>query len=242
VALFGLGAVPAAAWRPTRGWEPARFTVGNRRLPVTTTDLKQVVEGSKALAVKRFFRPGLVDPVCGMPGSPPCSTPTPQAALQGLDGGILGPPWEGGMSGVLCGSFANAMNRLSRLLAEAKRLNLGGTVVAQAQQRLDDESSVVSFWKRSDPILPSTCTKVTAEVEALNTALEKLIAQAGGNVDVAPPPALPAPPSKVSEVASTVKWVAVSAGIIAGVVLLAPVVYEGVAWVRQARKRKARLK
>lgn len=216
----GLG-TPAAAWRPTRGWD------AGPRLRVHTSDLKNVVESAKQRAAAKLFTPAFAVSSCGQPGGLPCTASTPQSALAGL-----GAPWD---YDVTCSEFSAQMDRMSRLLGEVTRLGLTGTVVEQAKQRFADESSAF-FWKRSDPVLPSTCTRVTGEVTAINEALSKAIAAAGGNTDVAPPPI----PGGGNETASTIKTVAIAAGVIAGVVVLAPLVFEGVAWAKIARKARGR--
>lgn len=233
--IAGLGSVPAAGWRPTRGWEVSRFTVG-QRVPVTAPAIRAVVDDAQRRTARALFTPAFAVETCGQPGGLPCSAATPQSALKGLSGlGDLGAAWD---YNPLCSSFAYEMNRLGPLLAEADRIGLTGTVVDQARARLDVESSSLMAWRRSDPVLPSTCAKVTNEVLALNNALAAAIKQRGGDPGIAAPPGQPYDPNAPSDTASTIKTVAIAAAIIAGVMVVAPMVWEGVAWAKVARSKK----
>lgn len=222
--VVGLGSIPAAGWRPTRGWENTHLTVGTRPA-FTPASLRSVVDSAEARAAARLFTPAYAVETCGQPGGVPCDSGTPQAALAGF------------VDNTFCPSFARELERSAMLLAEAKRIGLTGPVVDAVQKRYDDEHSW-AFWRASSVISTGACKQATSEVSVLNSALSAALQPAGGNVTVAPP-ALP-PPSEGSGISSTVKTVAVAAAVIAGVVIAAPLVFEGVAWAKLARKARAR--
>jgi hypothetical protein len=133
-----------------------------------------------------------------------------------------------------CSAFEAAINALGEALKRAKEAKVSNPDVQRAQERYDRETSLL-LWRRSF-VTWFDCKEKTQDIrqliELVNAALSK-----AGESPVQLPPSTVAETSP-SETASTVKTVAIALGIVAGVVVLAPLVWEGVAWAKAARKAK----
>lgn len=109
--------------------------------------------------------------------------------LLGLSSGVpapppgLGAPWY---VGTFCTPFAHAIDTLGALLSEAESLGITSSAVyQQAKARHEQETSFFAF-RRSDPLLPATCTKETNDVIAVIQALNAEVKGAGGKGIVPP--------------------------------------------------------
>lgn len=90
--------------------------------------------------------------------------------------------------GTFCPSFADGIDALQALVAEAERVKATDSVeFKQAKARLERETSWLSY-SRSDPLLPATCTKVTTEVWGLVKALAPKVTAVGGSAPMNPAP------------------------------------------------------
>lgn len=230
--IAGLGSIPAAGWRPTRGWEVARYTVG-QRVPVTAPAIRSVVDDAQRRTARALFTPAFAVETCGQPGGLPCAAATPQSALKGLSGlGNLGL-----VNVTLCSPFEAAIDALGQALERAQALNIVSADVAQARTRYDAETSLL-LWRRTQ-VFFGNCETRTRDIQQLITAVNADIAKAGGKPVLVPQSIVDeTKPPEPSETASTIKTVAIAAGVIAGVVVLAPLVWEGVAWAKVARKTR----
>lgn len=230
--VVGLGSVPAAGWRPARGWAPNRLTIGRSR-SVTTTDLKDVVQSAQRNTAAKMFTPTFAVDTCGQPGGLPCMSATPQSAM----GGGSGFSGLGLLNVSLCAPFEAAIDALGQALSRAKALNIISANVAQAQSRYDDETSLL-VWRRSQ-VFFGNCTSKTQDIQQLLLAVNADLQRAGGAPVLVPSTVTDeSKPSEPSETMATIKTVAIAAGVIAGVVVLAPLVWEGVAWAKVARKTR----
>lgn len=177
--------------------------------------------------------------VCGQPGTPPCDVGTPQSALSGLSGSwtnLL--PGVTAASAVVCSDFAAAVKRLGIVLAEAKRVGARGAVVDDAAAYFENESSWLP-WKRTDPVDTATCAQAVATANGYISALTGVVRQAGGQTVNLPAPVVPKEPGSpggFADILATVRMVALGGAVIAGVVLLAPVVWEGVSALKLLKK------
>lgn len=111
------------------------------------------------------------------------------------------------------------LEQLENLLGEATRVGISALEVQQTRTYVDRFSG--PSWQH--PVMPSTCDKEIAAARALYNALTNRLKMAGGAVGA---PLYPAdqliPPS--SSISSTIKTVAIAAAVVAGVVLLFPIV------------------
>lgn len=202
------------------------------------------VQNAQASAAAAFFRPaarsvevGWGQP-CGSPGMPPCDSGDPVSALQGL--GALGL-----FNTLGCSSFDDAVATLGQALERAKAQGLTNDPrVKQAQDTYDNETSALP-WKRS-AVWPTNCAEKTGGIAALIAGVNSALKD---NPVIVPPSVTNAsieanrpPPEPVTpkDTLGTIKTVAIVGGVIAGVVLLAPIVWEGVAWAKAARRKKGK--
>lgn len=229
--VVGLGSVPAAGWRPTRGWENVNLTVG-RYSPASPASLKSVVEKAQQATARRLFTPNFFVSTCGQPNGLPCSEPAPQASVSGLAG-------LGLINVSLCSPFEAAIEALGEALKRARERNLSSPTILQAQKRYDDETSLL-LWRRSQ-VFFGNCESKTKDIHQLIVAVNAELARAGSSPVLVPESVVEeTKPPQESNTASTVKTVAIAASVVAGVVLLAPLVWEGVAWAKVARRSKVR--
>lgn len=184
---------------------PNNGSVGPRRSRVVSTDA--VIPGAVIGEEQRSTRtlPRFIS------SGPSYRTTHPRTAvgvgrLNGLGNlGRIGNP--------LCSEHSDLLNQLDNMVGEADRQGYTGLEYNQAKTYLArfDGFSIVSPY----PVLPSTCTSETAQARAIYTALAKAL-----NVSINPPPPQP------SDIVGTIKTVAIVAAIIAGVVAVAPVIWE----------------
>lgn len=175
--------------------------------------------------------------LCGQ-GSMGMPCQVPEVVSGGLGG--LGASWWGSsaISTLACSELQAVLSPMGRALAEAKRVGVTSMAVKDAQEFYDKESS---FWSGSNPWAPQSCRDVTNAGQVRLNALNAAIASAGGS-----PAAPPVEPGSggpgeggglFGNWMSTVKTVAIAGAVIAGVVVVAPIVWELVASRRASRGR-----
>ncbi len=152
--------------------------------------------------------------LCDMPGSPPCDKGSVTSAFAGL--GQLGR-----ITNAVCSDHTTELEQLDDLLGEADRLSLDSLTVKQAQTYVARFNGV--SWQH--PMWPATCTAEVSKARALYKALNAEIRAAGGTAGVERPPPDSSGPTDIT---GTIKTVAIAGAIIAGVVLLFPIVKEGI--------------
>lgn len=141
----------------------------------------------------------------------PFQMQAPRASMRvgGLSG--LGSSWY---VGTFCNSFSEAVDALGASLAEARRLTLeADPTYVQGYERWERETSL-SSWRRTDPLLPSTCVKGTADILALTTALNAKVAAAGGTPSIMPTP----PPPGAGELSPTAKFAIIGGIVVVGII------------------------
>mgnify|MGYP001577335948 FL=1 len=202
--------VPGAAWvgpvrMPFKPLIPTRG--GGSHLP--SNDLRTLFRENNVLDIR----------TCGQPGAPPCNTASAPSALQGWE-----PPRSlgslGRITNIACSDHTTALDQLENLVGEANRVGMQGLELNQAVTYLDRFSGI--SWQH--PAWPSTCDREVANARAIYNALATRLkaqgAATGANLfgpDDLVPPARP-------DITGTIKTVAIVAGVIAGVVLLFPIV------------------
>lgn len=228
---FGnLGASNAVkAWRSnarsqsSRSGAPLLFERPNE----TVDDFKRVVDDHTLRATTNLFTPQFPLSTCGQPGGLPCMVGTPQSGLSGL----------GLVNVALCSPFETAVETLGLALERANAVGVSSAAIHQAQQRYDQETTY-ALWNRS-VVTVANCSVKTAEILQLiygvNASLPNPVIIPAGVTDQGGSTLNPPPPT---DVAGTVKTVAIAAAIIAGAVILAPIVFEAVGWSKLARSRK----
>lgn len=167
----------------------------------------------------------------------PCQVPeVVSGGLGGLGFSIFG---SGTISDGLCSSLQDVLGSMGRALAEARRVGASGVAVQDAQAFYTKETT---FSTASNPWLPQKCRDLSNAGQVRLQALNAVIASAGGSP--AAPPVVPgsggpgaAGGGLFGDWMSTVKTVAIAGAVIAGVVVVAPVVWETVSAVRSSRRR-----
>lgn len=237
---FGqLGAAFSTSQYPSRRQAGRDVTTNFLRVPS-----RVVVENSFPLEQVRPSRS--VREVCGMPGMPPC--PERYDARTGLGGlGNLGL-----VNTAYCSSFDDAVATLGDALSRALSAGLGtNPTYLQAKQVYDDETSLL-LWRRT-AVGVWNCTAQTARIGGLINAVNGLLSTANVPQTVVPPAvqtstasaaadtasaaAAAQNPPAPTDIAGTIKFVAVAAVAIAGAVVLAPIIGEAVGFSKVARSR-----
>ncbi|MFA6168566.1 MAG: hypothetical protein WC700_18215 [Gemmatimonadaceae bacterium] len=163
----------------------------------------------------------------------PCQGRT-QVPNVGLGG--LGFSWPGSTiisNNVACVGLQDVLGAMGLALAEAKRVGASGLAVGDAQAFYDKETN---WSSASNPILPSSCTAVTDAAKVRLAALNAAVGSAGGQM-TAPPVSAGSGGAGglVGDWMGTMRTVAIAAAVIAGVVVVAPIVWNAVA-VSKARR------
>jgi hypothetical protein len=164
----------------------------------------------------------------------PCQgrTSVPNVGLSGLGFSVFG---SGTVSNALCSELQAVLDPMGRALSEARRVGASGGAVSDAQTFYDRETT---FATASNPWLPQKCRDLANDASVRLAALNSAVSSAGGQM--VRPPAEPGSGGPGSEgLASTwmgtLKTVAIAAAVIAGVAVVAPIVWEAVA-VHKARR------
>lgn len=193
--------------------------------------------GPAALRAAAQIRPMIL---CGQgPQGLPCQVP--EVVSGGL--GSLGASawWSSPISEWRCSELPTVVEDLGRALAESKRIGATSMAVKDAQAFYDRESS---WWNGTNPWTESKCKELSNFGRALLNALNTTN-QASGGQTVAVSPVYTGDSGTgpsffgglFSDTTSTIKTVAIAAAVVAGVVVVAPIVWEAVAAVRSSRSR-----
>ena len=193
--------------------------------------------GPAPTRVSDFFRRSIGLQTCDADGSGSvgCQLATPVSALSGLGGTTVTNPF--------CSGFDQALENLNILLTEAERIsaaasyNLTDSVAYQQAKAYYAKESSWWAWNRTDPVIPSTCTKAILTAESYYAALNAEVKAGGGKQGVdLPAPALPGTDTDHS-LANAIKWVAIAGGI---TVAVGGVIYLVGPFVRSLAKAGAR--
>jgi hypothetical protein len=136
-----------------------------------------------------------------------------------------------------CASLTSVVDRLGLALQEADRVQLSAFAVTEARAFHDRETSWFA-WNRTDPVLPSTCDRVTSEGEALLQRLNTALRAVGASTPLELEP--PKSNFNLTDLAGALKWVAIAGVSIAGAVIIVPPILSILPVVRAGSKRAAR--
>ncbi len=140
------------------------------------------------------------------------------------------------VTNIACSEHTMVLEQIENLLGEAAAQELTGFYAAQKAQTYLDRFTGVSY---QHPVLPSTCAKEVATAKSHYNALATMIQNSGGglggggDVPLYTPDQLMKPPEDIT---GTIKTVAVAAAVIAGAVVVLPIVLD-VVGVRAAHRR-----
>ncbi len=138
------------------------------------------------------------------------------------------------VTNIACSEHTDVLEQIETLLGEAAASGLSDFYAAKAAQTYLNRFTGVSY---QHPVLPSTCAKEVATAKSHYNALATMITNSGGVgggglVPTYTPDDINKPPEDIT---GTIKTVAIAAAVIAGVVVLAPIVFE-VVGVSRARR------
>ena len=154
--------------------------------------------------------------LCDMPGAPPCDKGSVTAGLSGW--GQTRP--LAGINPFSCDTHINMKQQLELLLGEARRMSVNSLAIQQAEAYASRFRGLSAIF--STPLLSSTCTEETNNATAHYNAVNAAIQQAGGIPGVTPTVPIDGP----SDVAGTIKTVAIAGAVIVGGILLIPIVWK----------------
>lgn len=191
------------------------------------TGVEQRAFFSKAFAPARAL-------TCGMPGMPPCDTGAPISAIApgptGFNGlGDLGRVFPIGVGD--CAVARRLLDELELLMKDPAFQSLPATTKASASSIFDDLDSYKVAWDCGPAVaeLTSTIREVRAQLERQG---------------ITPPSPIYNPSTVASSGGNTtlddVKPLLVAGAVIVGALVLAPVIFEGVAWARAFRPEPRR--
>lgn len=171
-----------------------------------------------SMSKRMTFRPNSImdSNMCGQPGGMPCPTGDSRASLAGL--GSLGR-----IRNFLCSDHTDVLDQIDNLIGEADRIGVAPLTYTQAKTYV---AKFDRWGTTANPILPSTCDKEIALGRQIYNALAMTLKASGGaeGQPLFTPDQLTAPPQQ--DITGTIKTVAIVTGIIAGAVVLFPIVKE----------------